>query len=368
MRQKIGDALTMNDMADEIKQAKGKVYFDQFRAEIDAYIADQTQDLADQRQAFTALVASGEVQPNALDQGLRAVERAYRGIIAAKALLEAAVDMETGMRGFLLAGEEAFLEPYSNGAARFDDLHTELMAASAGIPKEESRLGLIREIISDWRSTVVEPTLEMRREIGDSATMDDMADWVGEGHGKTYFDAFRALLTEFQAEEEALMTARQNSNDQISTETRWEIPIVIGAAVLVGLLLSLWVGGSLSRAIQGITTSMNGLAAGNNAVVVTGQNRGDEVGEMARALEVFRDELVKLQEAELMKAEGKDAELKTVVQVLSARLSRLSEGDLTVQIDEAFPAEYEALRTDFNGSINTLNATVMQVVESTSSI
>ena len=47
---------------------------------------------------------------------------------------------------------------------------------------------------------------------------------------------------------------------------------------------------------------------------------------MARSLEVFRDELTKMQDAEQRKAEGKDAELKNVVTELSARLSRLAGG------------------------------------------
>ena len=37
---------------------------------------------------------------------------------------------------------------------------------------------------------------------------------------------------------------------------------------------------------------MRGLADGDNAVDIRGQSRGDEIGEMARALEVFRDSLL----------------------------------------------------------------------------
>ncbi|AHC99504.1 methyl-accepting chemotaxis protein [Leisingera methylohalidivorans DSM 14336] len=117
-----------------------------------------------------------------------------------------------------------------------------------------------------------------------------------------------------------------------------------------------------------IVVSMRGLAEGNNAVEIKGQNRGDEVGDMARALDKFRDELVRMQAAEQQKAESKDAELGNVVQQLSERLARLSHGDLTIRIAEEFPEEYEQLRADFNGSIDNLNATVQQVIDAASSI
>jgi len=47
------------------------------------------------------------------------VEHTHRVIDKAESLLSDAVDMETGMRGFLLAGQESFLEPYERGATSF---------------------------------------------------------------------------------------------------------------------------------------------------------------------------------------------------------------------------------------------------------
>ena len=40
-------------------------------------------------------------------------------LASAQGLLGNAVDMETGMSGFLLAGEESFLAPYDSGQALF---------------------------------------------------------------------------------------------------------------------------------------------------------------------------------------------------------------------------------------------------------
>ena len=50
------------------------------------------------------------------------VTHTYQVIQEAKNIEGAAVDMETGMRGYLLAGKEGFLDPYKAGKKRFGEL------------------------------------------------------------------------------------------------------------------------------------------------------------------------------------------------------------------------------------------------------
>ncbi|MVO18128.1 CHASE3 domain-containing protein [Parasedimentitalea huanghaiensis] len=368
LRRDIGDALTMNDMAAEVKQAKGKVFFDDFRIRITSFIEAEQALLATRKEKIDGIINSPFINAVAISEGLERVEHTYSVIETAKDVLAAAVDMETGMRGFLLSGDEAFLTPYTAGIARMEKLVGELAETVSDNPEQVQRITGAGELISEWRSTVVEPTLDMRREIGDAQTMDDMADLVAEGRGKTYFDGFRGIMADFQAEEQGLMDTRRAASEQTSATTKTLIPSAIAVAIVIGAMLALVIGSSIAKAIKNITVSMRGLADGNNAVEIKGQSRGDEVGEMARALEVFRDSLVEMQEAEQRKAEGRDAELGQMVKELSNRLSLLSQGKLTVQIQENFPEGYEQLREDFNTTVSNLHGIVEQVVETSGSI
>ncbi len=72
------------------------------------------------------------------------------------------------------------------------------------------------------------------------------------------------------------------------------------AVVVVALFVAWWIGRSLSRPIGALTGTMNELAAGNTKLDVRGRDRPDEVGEMARSVEVFR---VAMQDAEKLRAE-----------------------------------------------------------------
>ena len=71
--------------------------------------------------AFIAITSSrSQVQTNAM------VDHTHNVVQQAMKIEAAAVDMETGMRGFLLAGKEEFLEPYNNGLQRFSQLASQL--------------------------------------------------------------------------------------------------------------------------------------------------------------------------------------------------------------------------------------------------
>jgi methyl-accepting chemotaxis protein len=85
--------------------------------------------------------------------------------------------------------------------------------------------------------------------------------------------------------------------------------IVIGVILLFMLAVSIFVARSVTTPLQRMTLTMNDLASGNLAVVVPGIGRGDEIGEMAKAVEVFKSNAVARQSLE---AEQRAAETRTI--------------------------------------------------------
>lgn len=365
MRREIGDAPSMNDMADEIRRERGKTFFDAFRAEIAAF-SDMERDLLTQRKAAEAANA-GAVGP-AIPEAGPDVDHTYNVMLRANEMLEAAVNMETGMRGFLLAGEDAFLEPYNEGGEVFDRVHADLVERVDDNPVQVERLGRIKAIIDEWRETVVAENLALRREVGNAANMDDMADFVSEGRGKVFFDAFRELLHDFTAIEQGLKERRSAEYASASALTRTAILSGTAGALIIGGFLALMIGNGVVRGIGDINRAMGELAQGNNDVDVKGHAREDEIGEMARALEVFRNSLASVKMDERRKAEEKAAEQNAVVDDLSAGLSKLAGGDLTSKIERAFPQEYEKLRKDFNQLVDRLHTAISDAINAAGGI
>ena len=62
---------------------------------------------------------AGKETVSELEKTTKWVNHTYEVIQKAKHIEAAAVDIETGMRGYLLAGKKEFLEPYNSGMERF---------------------------------------------------------------------------------------------------------------------------------------------------------------------------------------------------------------------------------------------------------
>ncbi|MEM1363173.1 MAG: CHASE3 domain-containing protein, partial [Pseudomonadota bacterium] len=112
-------------------------------------------------------------------------------------IMLAAVDMETGMRGYLLAGSEEFLEPYESGSARVFSKLELLRNRVNDNPPQVDRLFEAEAILREWQETVAEEQIKLRRAIGDAPTMNDVAQLVSEGRGKFHFDGIRTLIADF---------------------------------------------------------------------------------------------------------------------------------------------------------------------------
>jgi methyl-accepting chemotaxis protein len=169
------------------------------------------------------------------------VEHTHKVLDTASQIEAAAVDMETGMRGFLLAGQEQFLDPYKNGKTRFHTLIKELSKTVSDNPAQVALLTEIESTIGTWLTKVVQEQIDMRRQVGDTVSMNDIANLVGQAKGKQYFDKFRTQIKTFKDREKQLLIVRSESMSSIKsvvlnfTVFGTLLAIIIGIAVALVL-------------------------------------------------------------------------------------------------------------------------------------
>jgi methyl-accepting chemotaxis protein len=160
--------------------------------------------------------------------------------------------------------------------------------------------------------------------------------------------------------------------------------IIIGA-ILIGLVLlgiSLFAARSVTGPLRGMVRAMGSLASGKFDVTLPGLGRKDEIGQMAKAVVVFRDagvEKVRLegQTAEHRRQAEDDrrhseelqktaaAEQARVVGSLAEGLKNLSDGDLTFRLPDRFPEGYLQIKDDFNAMICQLQDTIRAIALAT---
>ena len=184
------------------------------------------------------------------------VDHTHKVVRKAERILAAAIDMETGMRGFMLAGKDEFLEPYNGGKERFYRLINELKTTVSDNPPQVVRLGQIEGTITEWQEKITEPAIAFRREVGTSRTMDDVATLVGKALGKQYFDKFRGQIKEFTDIELDLMVVRQASAKNTFNATVNLIVVFSVISLLAAFLVPIFLTNSVITPFKAIFGSL----------------------------------------------------------------------------------------------------------------
>ena len=133
----------------------------------------------------------------------------------------------------------------------------------------------------------------------------------------------------------------------------------------------------VSSPIQAMTGAMRRLADGDNTVAIPAVGQKDELGQMAGAVQVFKENAIAKLAADAAAADAKarsEAERQAiaakaiaeqqelVVQSFGVGLSSLAAGDLTYRVNDDLPAEYEKLRGDFNAALTKLQDTMKVII------
>ena len=304
---------SLADIEALVNQKKGKKFFDAFRGMI-AEFSSAEHGLIAVRQGEAA-TASTAVKHDLeiMEKDEKLVSHTHNVIAQANDILSAAVDMETGMRGYLLSGKDGFLDPYRGGKKKFEALVADLSKTVSDNPAQVKLLSEISANLAEWQSKVTEPTIALRRQIGSAKTMDDMADLIGEAKGKVYFDKFRQIMSEFSAEEEGLMASRQAQNIETVSSANTILTTGVIAGVAIGALLAWLIGNGIANPIVGMTAAMRKLADGELDTEVPAQGRKDEVGNMAETVQVFKENALEVKRLgeEQKRAEARAEQEKT---------------------------------------------------------
>ena len=166
---------------------------------------------------------------------------------------------------------------------------------------------------------------------------------------------------------------------------------VVGFAVLsfvLAMIVTLVVTRqSVTLPLTRMTRAMSRLAEGDLQTDVPNVGRGDELGAMAQAMQIFRHEAIKARDLERQATEAsarraaEDGRLRVeaeqtaaaeaariVVGSIGAGLAHLADGDLTFRLDAELPVAYEKLRIDLNGAMEHLQGVVRGIITNTGAL
>ncbi len=216
--------------------------------------------------SFVLLLAIGAVAYRSIDLLTKtsySVAHTHQVIEHVAAILSTLKDAETGQRGFVITGDDAYLEPYRSATGSIDKLVKELRELTADNPNQQKRIDtaepLIREKLSELKQSI-----DVRRQGG----LDQAIKVVQTGVGKRTMDDLRALCEQMEHEERDLLKQRADEVEAASGGTR--STIVVGTLLCLlfvsaaGVVLTRSLTNQIGSAVRHIQSSSAELQAAAN--------------------------------------------------------------------------------------------------------
>ncbi|WP_412878799.1 methyl-accepting chemotaxis protein [Brevundimonas phoenicis] len=330
-----------------------------------------------------AIVAMGLtvfLQINALDAAR--ADRARAGVVQREA--EAAqfylARQEASYRGFLVSRDPYYLQRLEEHRQSFNkslDRVTQLDRASA------TQVRAARTAADEWNKQVVQRG---------QALVVDQAGWmqaiamVGRnGEADKFIDPAESALNGLI--EKKVQESRIYAETQVSVAKTARMVLIGGLVLALALAagMAVMLTNILAKPLTAMTAAMRRLASGDTSVAVPAAGRKDEVGQMAAAVQTFKDAAIakdrleaeavaqrQAAEDERARVEAEKAreaeDDKVAITALAQGLGAMANGDLTHRIDVAFAPKAAQLKADFNAAIAQLEKAIAAVTANVAAI
>jgi methyl-accepting chemotaxis protein len=232
--------------------------------------------------AFVLLATIGAVAYRSIDALTRTsylVTHSHLVLEHIAGVLSLLKDAETGQRGFVITGDQAFLEPYTAATAGIGKMQKDLRDLTADNPVQQQRLDEAEPLIAA-KLAELRQVIEIRRAAG----FEPAAKEIKVGPGKRTMDDFRRLSDQMERDERELLKQRAAEVEASASGAR----TTIGLGTLICLVLSIMVGFLLTRgltrqigsAIRHVQSSSTELQAAANQQVTVAKEQSAAMAEI----------------------------------------------------------------------------------------
>src|SRR5664280_1590560 len=155
------------------------------------------------------------------------VSHTLRVLNASGLLLSTMEDAETGQRGYLLTGDDGYLQPYRSALSKQSLARQDLRQLTADNSGQQARIGKLDQLV-ETRLSVSSRIIALYRTDGSNAALAAIA----TDEGKRVMDEIRGLLRDIEQEEHRLLNTRTKAAAEAQdAQLKWILRI--GGALLV---------------------------------------------------------------------------------------------------------------------------------------
>jgi len=184
---------------------------------------------------------------------------------------------ETGQRGYIITGEQRYLEPYNTAAELLNQKIKQLQKLIADNPNQQNRLEMLEPLVIQ-RMAVMKNVIELRQTKG----LEVAQEAVKTDEGKRLMDQIQKLLQTMKNEENLLLKQRSDRAQIAARQTLativYSIPFFGAILVLIGIILTRHISLPLKR----VSNLVEKVADGDLSVNLPESDRQDEIGVLKR--------------------------------------------------------------------------------------
>jgi methyl-accepting chemotaxis protein len=211
------------------------------------------------------------------------VRHTYDVLINLDAVLSSLTGAETGQRGFLLTGDEKYLEPYNRGKTRVNLALAEVKNLTSDNNAQQGRLQELQPKVSE-KLQELQQTIDLRRQNKQAEALEV----VKSDRGRQVMDEVRQIVEDMKKEENGLLRERGNEakdrSDQaqsLASQTFW----VVAVGTLVAFLCVGVAAVTITRSITiPVRESVGQLASAGAELLATTQQQAAGAQEQASAV------------------------------------------------------------------------------------
>ncbi len=302
----------------------------------------------------------------AMRAAVHTIEQALKSV-SDKGLLASMLTMRRHEKDFIMRRDHKYVEKHAEEVKAFAGFPAETFGGKESQSKILAALQNYSVAFADYAALAENETALRTRMSETFSTVEPI------------FEQMATAIAAEKVEAEAKSASMQAFVENIALGAILAAIAIIAATVFL-------VGRTISKPIVATTRSMTRLAEGDTVSAIPYAGRKDEIGEMAGAVEIFRQAAIANQRLEAEAAENRaraeaerarlqeeaeasaQARLRQATSGLAGGLQRLAAGDLAFQLNEPFAPDFEQLRHDLNSAVSRLGDALAAVADSSGSI
>jgi hypothetical protein len=226
---------------------------------------------------LTAIGLISYQSTNELIENSRKEKQTYHVLGQLEDLTSQMKNAETGQRGYLITGEERYLEPYNDAIPVVDQVFKQLQRLTEDNPNQQQRLNILQPLIAQ-KLAELEETIALRRNQG----FDAAQKVVLTNQGKELMDKIRKVTFDMANEERQLLQRRSEKAQVSAEQTKASIAFGIPTSALLLALIGYLLTRNISEPLRNFSSAAEKITDGDLSVSLPDNVSQDEIGVLTR--------------------------------------------------------------------------------------